>query len=69
MSTYHLMIKFPAKYGMGEVRGDQVMERECYIAMLEMDGHLQTICIKEQWTVAEPMKRLEEVLLDKSRLE
>ena len=61
MSTYHLMIKFPAKYRMGEVRGDQVVERECYIAMLKMDGHLQTICIKEQWIVAEPMKGLKEV--------
>ena len=37
------------------------MERECYIAILEMDGHLQTICIKEQWIVAEPMKGLKEV--------
>ena len=23
-STYHLMIKFPTKYGIGELRGDQV---------------------------------------------
>ena len=61
MSTYHLMIKFLAKYRMGEVRGDQVVERECYIAMLKMDSQLQTICIKEQWTVAEPMKGLKEV--------
>ena len=39
-STYHLMIKFPTEYGVGEVRGDQVAARECYIAMLEMDDHL-----------------------------
>ena len=39
-STYHLMIKFPIEYGVGEVRGDQVASRECYIAMLEMDDHL-----------------------------
>ena len=39
-STYHLMIKFPIEYGVGEVRGDQVAVRECYIAMLEMDDHL-----------------------------
>ena len=38
--TYHLMIKFPTKYGAGEVRGDQLVTRECYIAMLEMDDHL-----------------------------
>ena len=36
-STYHLMIKFPTKYGVAEIRGDQVAARKCYIAMLEMD--------------------------------
>ena len=39
-STYHLMIKFSTEYRVGEVRGDQVAAHECYIAMLEMDGHL-----------------------------
>ena len=47
-STYHLTIKFPTEYGVGEVRGDQVVAREFYIAMLEMDDHLQTMSIKEQ---------------------
>ena len=37
--TYHLMIKFPTEYEVGEVRGDQVVARECYIAMLEMIDH------------------------------
>ena len=36
-STYHLMIKFPTEYGVGELRGNQVAARECYIAMLEME--------------------------------
>ena len=40
---------------------------ECYIAMLEMDDHLQTICIEEQQMVAEPVEMLEEVLLHHSR--
>ena len=39
-STYHLMIKFPTDYGVGELRGDQVAARECYIAMMEIDDHL-----------------------------
>ena len=39
-STYHLMIKFPTEYRVGEVREDQVAARECYIAILEMDDHL-----------------------------
>jgi len=46
-STYHLVIKFPIKYGVGEVHRDQVAARKCYIAMLEMDDHLQTISIQE----------------------
>ena len=33
------MIKFPTKYGVGEVGRDQVAARECYIAMLEMNDH------------------------------
>ena len=67
-STYHLMIKFPTEYGVGEVRGDQVAARECYIAMLEMDDHQQTMCIEEQ-RVVEPMEELEKVTLDDSKLE
>ena len=46
-STYHLLIKFPTEYGVREVRGDQVAACKCYIALPEMDDHLQTMCIKE----------------------
>ena len=63
------MIKFPTKYGIGEVRGDQVVARECYIAMLEMDDHQQTMCIEEERTTAEPVEELKEVTLDDSRPE
>ena len=66
-STYHLMIKFPTMYGVREVHGDQVAACECYIAILEMDNHLQTMSIEEQRTVAEPVEGLEEILLDNSR--
>jgi len=65
--NYHLMIKFPTEYGVGEVKGDQVAARECYIAMLEMNDHQQTICIEEQRTIAEPVEELEEVTFDESR--
>ena len=67
-STYHLMIKFPKEYGIGKLQGDQVAARECYIAMLEMEDHQQTMCIGEQWTIAESVEELEEVILDESRL-
>ena len=63
------MIKFPTEYKMGEVRGDQVVAHKCYIAMLEMDNHLQTMSIKEQRTVVEPVEGLEEILLNNARPE
>ena len=40
---------------------------ECYIAMLEMEDHQQTMCIGEQRTITEPVEELEEVMLDESR--
>ena len=61
------MIKFPTEYGVEKVRGDQVATRECYIAMLEMDDHLQTLNIEEQQMVVEPIEGLVEILLDNSR--
>ena len=39
-STYHLLVKFLTKYGIGEAYGDQMAAQECYITMLEMDDHL-----------------------------
>ena len=63
------MIEFPTEYGVREIRGDQVEAHECYIVMLEMDDHLQTMSIEEQRTVAEPVEGLEEILLDDSRPE
>ena len=43
--------------------------RECYIAMLEMEDHQQTMCIGEQWTTTELVEELEEITLDESRPE
>ena len=34
MSTYCLKVKFPTDNGVGEVRGDQILARECYQAVL-----------------------------------
>ena len=44
-----------------------MVARECYIAILETEDHQQTICIREQRTIAEPVEELEEVMLDESR--
>ena len=63
------MIKFPTDYGVGELQGDQVVACKCYIAMLEMEDHQQTMCIEEQRTIAKPVEELEEVTLDESEPE
>ncbi|XP_040996075.1 uncharacterized protein LOC121242248 [Juglans microcarpa x Juglans regia] len=34
-STYHLKIKFPTATGVGEVKGDQVIAKECYMQELK----------------------------------
>ena len=46
-STYHLLIKFPTEHGIGEVRGDQIAARECYLASLGLEGQNQTMMIEE----------------------
>ena len=51
------------------MRGDQVAMRECYIVMLKMDDHLQTMSIEEQWMGAEPTENFEKIPLDSSRLD
>ena len=67
--TYHLMIKFPTDYGVGKLRGNQVAAWECYIAMIEMEDQQQTMCIREQRAIAEPVEELEVVNLDDARPE
>ncbi|XP_074363608.1 uncharacterized protein LOC141704212 [Apium graveolens] len=37
-STYHMVLKFPTRNGVGEARGDQKMARSCYVAALRPDG-------------------------------
>ena len=63
------MIKFSTDYRIGELRGNQIATRECYISMMEIDNHLQAMNIEEHQTVTEPIERLEEILLNNSRIE
>ena len=65
-STYHLMIKFPTDYGVGELCRSQMAARECYVAMMEMEDQVQALNIEEHRTVTEPIEKLEEVTLDSS---
>ena len=62
-STYHLSIKFLTKHGIGQVQGDQLAARDCYLAMLAMDEQVQKMSIEERRVVAEPTEVLEDVLL------
>ena len=44
MSTYHLTVKFPTAYGVEEIRGDQVLARECYqVALASGKNHTWVI--------------------------
>ena len=63
-TTYYLSVKFPTEYEVGEVQGDQLAARECYLAMLAMDEQAQTMNIEERRVVAEPTKALEDISLD-----
>ena len=64
--TYHLMVKFPTDYGVGELCGSQVAARECYMAMMEMEDQVQAMNIEEHQTVTEPVEKLEEIPLSNS---
>ena len=43
--------------------------RECYVAMMEMDDHLQAMNIEEHRMVTELVEKLEEILLNDSKLD
>ena len=62
-STYHLSVKFPTEYKIKQAQGDQLAARECYLVMLALDEHVQTMTIEERRIVAEPTEVLKDVLL------
>ena len=64
MSTYNLSVKFLIEYDIGEVQGDQLAARECYLATLAMDEQMQTMNIEEKRMVAQPIEELENVPID-----
>ena len=68
-STYHLSVKFPTEYGIGQAQKDQLAVRECYLAMMALDELVQTMSIEERRVVAEPTEVLEDVLLKEDDLE
>uniref|UniRef100_A0A2N9FH63 Uncharacterized protein n=1 Tax=Fagus sylvatica TaxID=28930 RepID=A0A2N9FH63_FAGSY len=68
-STYHLLLEFPTEHGIGEVRGDQVAARECYLASLGPGGQNQTMAIEEQKILVKPSGELDTIGLEDGRPE
>ena len=68
-SVYHMMIKFPTVSGVGMVRGDQRVARECYSASMKKKAvdnvYMDELDMRgEVLTRPEPSEELEPVSLD-----
>ena len=68
-SAYHMMIKFPTISGVGMVRGDQRVARECYSASMKQkmvdNIYLDELDMRDEvHTRPEPSEELESTLLD-----
>ena len=68
-SPYHMMIKFPTTSGVGMVRGDQRVARECYSASMKQktidNVYLDELDMRDEVnTRPEPSEELEPVPLD-----
>ena len=68
-SAYHMMIKFPTVSGVGMVRGDQRVARECYSASMKQKAvdniYLDELDMRnEVLTRPDPSEELEPVSLD-----
>ena len=58
--AYYLKVKFPTTHGVGEIRGDQVLARECYQATLAF-GENHTWVINELEPIPKPSETPQEV--------
>ena len=68
-SIYHLSVKFPTEYGIGQAQGDQLAARECYLAMMALDEQVQTMSKEERRFVAESTEVLEDIPLEEGNPE
>ena len=59
-STYYLKVKFPTIHGIGEIKGDQVLARECYQAALAFEENHRWV-INELEPILEPSEIPQEV--------
>ena len=68
-STYHMVIKFPTANGVGMVRGDQCMARECYSVSMKQKSidsiYVDELDIRDEVsTRPKPSEELEPIQLD-----
>ena len=68
-SAYHMMIKFPTVSGVGMVRGDQRVARECYTASMKQKAvdnvNVDELDMSDEvLTRPEPLEELEPISLD-----
>lgn len=71
-STYHLLMCFPTKEGVGEVIGDQVTAQECYVASLKGEPTtketmpIYSLEVRDEriQTITELRGKMEDVILD-----
>ena len=68
-SAYHMMINFPTESGVGMVRGDQRVARECYSAFIKQKAvdnvYMDELDMRDEvLTRPEPSEELEPVSLD-----
>ena len=68
-STYHMVIKFPTTNGVGMVRGDQRVAKECYSASMKQKAvdniYVDELDIRDEVsTWLEPLEELEPIPLD-----
>ena len=68
-SAYHMVIKFPTTNGVGMVRGDQRVARECYLASMKQKTvnsiYVDELDMRDEvHTRPEPSEKLEPIQLD-----
>ena len=70
-STYHLILRFPTPNGVGEIRGDQLAARECYVSSMKTRKPQEALQVeilypRDDSTIerGEPTEKLIPIVLD-----
>ncbi|XP_073107230.1 uncharacterized protein [Elaeis guineensis] len=63
VSSYHLMMKFPMEAGVGQVRGNQAMARQCFTAKLWVEEQSMENADLFVWTVVDMSGKTQRMIL------